>query len=156
MAVTRNREAVAPVHRSGPVSAWAGRHVASASDSLRKLLQQPIGSLMIIGVIAVTLALPAALHLVVKNALAISGGWEDALDFSVFLDETLTVEDAEGLRRLIGQRADVEAVTLITADQALKFLAGHPTDIAARGFILAGRFIDIRPQSGELDTNLAQ
>ena len=120
MAVTRNREAVAPVHKNGPVSAWAGRHVASAADSLRKLLQQPIGSLMIIGVIAVTLALPAALHLVVKNALAISGGWEDALDFSVFLDETLSVEDAEGLRKLINQRADVEAVTLITADQALK------------------------------------
>ncbi len=120
MAVTRNREAVAPVRTSGPVGAWAGRHMACASESLRKLLVQPLGSLMIIGVIAVTLALPTALHLVIKNALAISGGWEEALDFSVFLDESVTVEAAEGLRNLISQRADVASVTLITADQALR------------------------------------
>jgi cell division transport system permease protein len=75
---------------------------------------------MIVGVIAMTLALPAALHLLVKNALAISGGWESALDFSVFLDEEVSLEDAAELKRLIEQRADVEAVELITADAALE------------------------------------
>ena len=120
MAVTHNREAVAPVRTSGPVGNWFGRQVASGSASFRKLLAQPFASLMIIGVIAMTLALPAALHLLVKNALEISGGWENALDFSVFLDEALTVDEADGLRRLISQRADVDAVTLITADEALE------------------------------------
>lgn len=120
MAVTRNQEAVAPVRTRGPLSTWFGRHVSAARSSFRKLLAQPFASLMIIGVIAITLALPAALHLVVKNALAISGGWENALDFSVFLDEELSVEDAAGLKRLIEQRADVETVELITADAALE------------------------------------
>ena len=120
MAVTHNREAVAPVRTSGPVGNWFGRQVASGSASFRKLLAQPFASLMIIGVIAMTLALPAALHLLVKNALEISGGWENALDFSVFLDEALAVDEADGLRRLISQRADVDAVTLITADEALE------------------------------------
>jgi cell division transport system permease protein len=119
MAVTRNREAVAPVRTSGPVSTWFGRHVTTAGNSIRKLLKQPFASLMIIGVIAMTLALPTALHLLVKNALAVSGGWEDALDFTVFLEDSLTVDEAEGLKRLILQRADVEIVTLVTADQAL-------------------------------------
>jgi cell division transport system permease protein len=94
--------------------------VSAARSSFSKLLAQPFASLMIIGVIAMTLALPAALHLVVKNALAISGGWENALDFSVFLDEELSVEEAAGLKRLIEQRADVETVELITADAALE------------------------------------
>lgn len=119
MAVTRNREAVAPVHTGGPINTWLGRHAATAGTSFRKLLKQPFASLMIIGVIAMTLALPTALHLLVKNALAVSGGWEDALDFSVFLDESLTVDEADGLKRLIAQRADIEAVTLVTAEQAL-------------------------------------
>ena len=74
---------------------------------------------MIILVIAVTLALPAAMNLVIKNFAAISGSWDDALDFSVFLDTGLTVSEAEGIARLIGQRADVADVQLITADAAL-------------------------------------
>jgi cell division transport system permease protein len=74
---------------------------------------------MIIIVIGVTLALPAAINVVVKNAQSMSGSWDNALDFSVYLDMDLTVSEAEGLARLIGQRADVASVDLITADEAL-------------------------------------
>ena len=116
----RHREASAPVRSSGPISSWLGRHATDAAGSLRKLLRQPFASLMVIMVIAVTLALPAALNLAVRNALAISGGWESALDFSVFLDGGLTVSEAEGLARLIRQRADVESVEFISADEALE------------------------------------
>jgi len=94
--------------------------MSTAGESFRKLLRAPFSSLMIVGVIAMTLALPTALHLIVVNALAVSGGWEDALDFSVFLDESLTVEQAANLGRLINERADVDNVTLVTAEDALR------------------------------------
>ncbi len=74
---------------------------------------------MIILVIAVTLALPAAINLVIKNARAVSGSWDNALDFAVYLKQDLSVSDAEGLGRLIAQRADVDAVEIITSDEAL-------------------------------------
>jgi cell division transport system permease protein len=74
---------------------------------------------MIVLVIAVTLALPASLNLTVRNALAITGGWDSALDFSVFLAQDLSVSEAEGLARLIRQRADVEGVEFISAADAL-------------------------------------
>ncbi len=74
---------------------------------------------MIILVIAVTLALPAAINLVIKNARAVSGSWDNALDFAVYLKQDLTINDAEGLGRLIAQRADVDAVEIITSDEAL-------------------------------------
>jgi cell division transport system permease protein len=64
---------------------------------------------MIVLVIAVTLALPAAINLVVKNARSISGGWDNALDFAVFLKQELTENEAQGLGRLIQQRADVDS-----------------------------------------------
>ena len=51
---------------------------------------------MIVLVIAVTLAMPAAINLVVKNARSISGGWDNALDFSVFLKQELSESEAEG------------------------------------------------------------
>ncbi len=119
MAVSRHRDAVAPVRTSGPVSTWFGRHVSTSVASLKKLVAAPFSSFMIVGVIGVTLALPAALHLLVANALSISGGWEDALDFSVFLADDLDLPAAERLAALIGQRADVGEVTLISAEQAL-------------------------------------
>ncbi len=120
MAVNRHADAAAPVRSSGPVSIWAGRHVSTASASLGRLVRQPFASLMIILVIAVTLALPAALNLMVKNASAISGQWESALDFSVFLDRDLNLDEAAALGRLIEQRADVVSVTLISSDDALE------------------------------------
>ncbi len=119
MAVTRNADAVAPVRSSGPFSIWLTRHVSTALASLGRLVRHPFSSLMIMLVIAVTLALPAAINLVVKNARDVSGSWDNALDFSVFLKQELTASDAEGLGRLIGQRADVESVTFISANDAL-------------------------------------
>ena len=74
---------------------------------------------MIILVIAVTLAIPAALNLVVKNARSVSEGWDNALDFSIYLHRSVSESEAQGLARLIQQRADVESVQLITADDAL-------------------------------------
>jgi cell division transport system permease protein len=119
MAVTRHSDAVAPLRSSGPVSIWLGRHGRTASASFSRLVHQPFASLMIILVIAVTLAIPAALNLVIKNFTAISSGWDDALDFSVFLDTGITESEAEALARLISQRADVDDVRLISAEDAL-------------------------------------
>ncbi len=119
MAVTRHSDAVAPVRSSGPVAIWFSRHASTAASSLGRLVRQPFASLMIVLVIAVTLALPAALNLAIKNFAAISGNWDDALDFSVFLDTSLSVSEAEGIARLIAQRADVADVQLITAEDAL-------------------------------------
>ena len=117
--MTRHSDAVAPVRSSGPVTIWFSRHGATARSSLGRLVHQPFASFMIVLVIAVTLALPAALNLVIKNFAAISGGWDDALDFSVFLKKELTISEAEGIARLIEQRADVSGVELIAAEDAL-------------------------------------
>jgi cell division transport system permease protein len=119
MAVTRNVDAVAPVRKSGPVTTWLTRHFGTAVGALGRLVRQPFASLMIVLVIAVTLAIPASLNLVVKNAQALSSGWDNALDFSMYLKKDVSESEAEGLARLVEQRADVESVRLITASAAL-------------------------------------
>lgn len=120
MAVTRHADAVAPVRSSGPVSTWFGRHVSTSIGALGRLSRQPFASLMIILVIAVTLAIPASLNLVVKNAQSLSSSWDNALDFSIYLRSGVGESEAKGLARLIQQRADVESVRLITSTEALE------------------------------------
>ena len=119
MGVTRNADAVAPVRSSGAFSIWLTRHASTSLGALGRLSRQPFASLMIILVIGVTLALPAAINVIVKNVQSVSDSWSNALDFSVYLRQDLSVSEAEDLADLIRQRADIESVSLVTADEAL-------------------------------------
>ena len=119
MAAVKSSEALVAPRTTNPLASWAVRHASTAGAALERLARQPFASLMTILVIAVTLALPAAMNLVVKNAQSISASWDNALDFSVFLKSETSLEDAQRLADIISQRADVERVTLIPSDQAL-------------------------------------
>lgn len=107
------------------LAAWFFRHVATAWQSLKRLAKQPFASLMTVLVIGVTLALPAAMHLVIKNAQSLGSSWEHALDFSVYLQKDTELEEARQLAAIISQRADVAKVTLIPADDALADFREH-------------------------------
>src|SRR5690606_40121200 len=120
MAVTRTSDAFIPAKPAGPVRRWVSRHFATAGDSLGRLVRQPFASLMTVLVISVTLALPAAAHLIIKNVQSLSGNWDNALDFSLYLEAGMPAEEAVRLAGVIGQRADIQSVTLIPADEALE------------------------------------
>ena len=125
--------------KPGRLSVWLGRHAGNAVGSLGRLAWQPFASFLTILVIAITLALPAALHLVIKNARALSSGWDNALDFTLYLEPGSSLADAELLRDLIGQRADVAAVRLIDADTGLEEFK------EASGFGAALDYLDENP-----------
>jgi len=120
MAIGKQGDASRVVKRASPFKVWLLRHAGTCVGALGRLMRQPFANFMTVLVIGVTLALPAAVHLVVKNAASMSGNWEDALDFSVYLKTEVSLEDAQRLTDIIRQRADVETVTLIPADQALE------------------------------------
>jgi len=125
MAVRQPSEALTPVRSSGRLTIWALQHASNFIGALGRILSQPFANFMTILVIAVTLALPAALHLVIKNAQSISGSWDNALDFSVYLTDDVSATDGRKLALLIEQRADVENVTFVSADQALVEFKQH-------------------------------
>lgn len=125
MAITKNADAVAPVRSAGAFSIWVTRHVSTSLGSLGRLVRQPFASLMIVLVVAVTLALPAAINVIVKNVQSVSGSWDNALDFSIYLQPDLAIDDAKNLAQLLDQRADVESVELVTATDALLEFKQH-------------------------------
>jgi cell division transport system permease protein len=157
VAVTRNSDAVAPVHSSSAFSIWLTRHASTSVGALGRLSRQPFASLMIVLVIAVTLALPAAINVVVKNAQSISRGWDNALDFSVYLKLDISASEAEGLARLIRQRADVESVALVTADEALadfKLASGFGEALDQLGYNPLPHALVVRPGPGNTGASL--
>jgi cell division transport system permease protein len=95
------------------------RHAQVLVASLGKLSAAPVASALTILVVAITLALPASLQVLVKNALLISGGWSGAVDFSLYLKADVDSDAARGLASLLESRADIAQVTFIDADAAL-------------------------------------
>jgi cell division transport system permease protein len=104
---------------------WFERHVQTLVGSLGRLWQQPFATLLTVVVIGIALALPACLHVLVQNVRSASGGWNNALDISVYMKPAATLEQAQRAADRIRQRRDVEDVTVIEADQALAEFRKH-------------------------------
>jgi cell division transport system permease protein len=98
---------------------WFERHLQTLIGSLGRLWQQPFSTLLTILVIAVALALPACLNVLVHNVRAASGDWSNALDISVYMKPVTSLADTQQLAARLRARQDVAEVTVIPADAAL-------------------------------------
>jgi cell division transport system permease protein len=101
------------------VAVYLERHLQTLVASLGRLARAPFGTALTIGVIGVALSLPACLHLFVVNARALSGGWRESLDFTVYLKTTVPESEARQLAARIGERPDVANARLVTAAEGL-------------------------------------
>ncbi len=95
-------------------------HLANLRGAVGRIVGQPVGSLLTILVIAIALALPAGLAVLVENAGELSAGWEGAADFTVYLGLDVPAERAAELRREIEAREDVAMATLIPKSAGLE------------------------------------
>ena len=94
-------------------------HVENMTGAVARVAVRPLGNLMTILVIAIALVVPAGLRVMVDNARALSGTWQGAADFTVYLEMAVDEPAAEGLARQIGQRNDVERAELLNRSDAL-------------------------------------
>jgi cell division transport system permease protein len=100
-------------------SAYFSRHAQVLIGSLGRIVNQPFATLMTMGVIAVALALPLFLSLLLQNARSATGNWNEAYDLSVYMDKKAGAGRAQSLAKQLKARGDIAAVRVITADQAL-------------------------------------
>jgi cell division transport system permease protein len=100
-------------------------HRQNFSGALRRLARQPFSTALTVLVLAIAIALPAGLRVLVANAAALSGEWESAADFTVYLKTSVRTERARALAREIEARDDVASVELIDRAAALKEFRAH-------------------------------
>jgi cell division transport system permease protein len=101
------------------VGAYFERHAQTFVGSLGRIAQQPVAAFMTMGVIAVALALPLFLNLLLQNARVATGNWNEAFDLTVYMDKKAGAARTQAVARQLRLRADVAAVRVITADEAL-------------------------------------
>ncbi len=96
------------------------RHLQALLGSLGRLARSPLSTTLTLLVIALALALPTSLRLLVANAQLATGNFANAVDVSVYLKTDVPLAKAQQLAQAAGQRADVAAVTVIPADKGLE------------------------------------
>src|SRR6201994_1059995 len=102
------------------MSVIGSRHVHALVGSLGRLARAPFSTGLTVLVIALALALPTALRLLVLNAEAATGGFSNAIDISVYLKTDVPLTKAQQLERNARERPDVGKVELITSDKAME------------------------------------
>jgi cell division transport system permease protein len=101
------------------INAYFARHAQVLIGSLGRLAQHPFASVMTMGVIAVALALPLFLSLLLQNARVATGNWNQAYDLSVYMDKKAAPARVQAVAKQLKARGDVAAVRIITAAEAL-------------------------------------
>jgi cell division transport system permease protein len=99
---------------------YFSRHAQALLSAFGRLIRQPLGTVLTVFVIAIALALPTTLWLLVKNARIATGDVTDSIELSVFFKADVPLEQAEQLAAAARQRPGVGEVTLIAADDALE------------------------------------
>lgn len=94
-------------------------HAANLLGALQRIFRQPVGGMLTMMVIAIAIALPAGLHVIVNNADLLSGSWESAADFTVYLKLDVSTEEGGKLADEVRSRDDVADVAFVSRDDAL-------------------------------------
>ena len=95
------------------------RHAQVALESLGRLYRNRVSSLMTAAVIAIALAMPAGLYLLLDNIGRLSGSWDGQASVSVFLKNDVPTAQAEILAKRVRKWPEVSTVQLVTPDEAL-------------------------------------
>ena len=124
-AVKPRKTRVTPVYHRPGIGHFLARHARMFVGSVGRLVRHPLATLMTVAVIGIALALPAALQLFVTNGRDLSGHWDDAIEVSIYLEGSVTAEQARTIAGKLEDDETIAEVALITADEALDEFRAH-------------------------------
>ena len=99
--------------------AWLQHHRLSARDSLRRLLYNPLASVLTWLVIGIALALPVSLFVALDNVRSVSGQWDSPAQISLFLRAEMSLQAARQLELRLAAWPGVAETRLVSRQDAL-------------------------------------
>lgn len=107
-----------PRSRSG-IGTWFDHHLYSFIASLGRVMRKPWSTVLTVGVMAVALALPLGLWLVLTNVERFTGDVQQSRQINLFLKPEITLQRARTLTEEMRGRGDIANVELKTPEQGL-------------------------------------
>ncbi|MCG3201970.1 MAG: Cell division protein FtsX [Gammaproteobacteria bacterium] len=122
--MTRPAAKVTPRQRSGigagGLGAWLRAHRAAIAATLQQFARQPLAHGLTVAVLAVTLALPIGLYVVLANVARLTEAWDtNQTRMSVFLKTNVDDAQARRLAASVSGSAGIANVRVISRAEAL-------------------------------------
>ena len=95
-------------------------HLRSLVFSLGKLYRQPFATTLTLLMVAIALALPACLFILLNNLQSVTHDWDDSGQITLFLSTNIDKKAITDLRSRIKKLPEIERIEYISADEALK------------------------------------
>jgi hypothetical protein len=108
----------APLARRGQKERFALTHARAAAEGFAHLWQNLLASAIGVAVMALTLALPALLALLLENQRTLAKDWGDAASLTVFVRPGTPLEAAQASANQLATDGDVDKVEVIEAKAA--------------------------------------
>lgn len=101
-------------------STYLLRHAQTLIYALGQMSRRPFSTFMTVAVIGIALAMPAGLHVLLKNVQTVLSGWDSAAQVSLFLHKDTRESEALALADRLRQRPEIASVDYISAEQAME------------------------------------
>ena len=99
--------------------AWLLAHAQACIFSVGQLFRSPIGSLLTVAVIGISLALPAGFYLLLVNAQQVTSGWGGSAQISLFMKLDLEKGQAQAVADRLRDHPHIETVSYVSREQGL-------------------------------------
>lgn len=101
------------------VRGWMSSHAQGTIASLGRLFHTPVATSMTVAVIAIALALPAGLHVLIRNVEGVAAGWDGNASLTLFLQGSVPDQQAERLAGELRRWPEVGGVRVVTRSEGL-------------------------------------
>jgi cell division transport system permease protein len=98
------------------------RHVQAGLNSLGQFSRAPLASFITCLVIGVTLTLPTALFVMLKNAENIQGSFQQTTQLTLYLKKNITEKQTTALSQMLQKNPAIEKAVAVSPDEGLKEL----------------------------------
>ena len=107
-------------HHYSPFQVYLAQHTWVALSTLGQLWRAPLATLLTSAVIAIALALPMALYVLLLSTQALTQHWESSNQISVYLHLNTPEQSALQLQKTIANWSEIKRVNYISPQDALK------------------------------------
>ncbi len=144
---------------SDKFQSYLHNHQLVAKESLLRLINAPMASLMTWLVIGIALALPAALYVALGNLQELGRAWDGAAQISLYLKMDVSHEEAKALAQQLRLRPEVGSTEFISREQALeefRTLSGYGDVLQSLERNPLPALITLRPEHKEDATQITE
>lgn len=136
------------------IARWFRLHAQSLVGAFGRLGNTPLGAALNVLVVAIALALPAAMQILLVNVAGMAPAFEDAADLTVYLKLDVDEERGRDLAQQIGSRSDVESTRFVSNIEGLaelKLRAGFGDSLDALTGNPLPHVIEVRPSTATIE-----